>query len=58
VYAYAEQCPSCGEYIVDHESAAALQGPGEAGEWRGRPWWWIVLGGAGVAAVIWWLTRL
>lgn len=42
VYEDAEQCPACGQYVV-HGSRM----------WSGRPWWWIVLGAAGVGAVVW-----
>jgi hypothetical protein len=42
VYEDAEQCPSCGEYIVHPTSA-----------WHGKPWWWIAVGMAGITAVIW-----
>ena len=41
VYEDAEQCPSCGEWIVPDHSP-----------WCGRPTWWIVLGGLGVVATI------
>jgi hypothetical protein len=42
VYEDAEQCPSCGDYIVHSRSA-----------WHGKPWWWVLLGLAGIAAVVW-----
>lgn len=42
VYEDAEQCPACGQSIVQDTSP-----------WRGRPRWWIVLGLAGIAAVLW-----
>jgi len=42
VYEDAEQCPSCGLYIVPSTSP-----------WRGRPRWWILLGLMGIAAVLW-----
>ena len=41
VYEEAEQCPSCGEYIVHGSSL-----------WDGKPLWWVLLGIAGVIAVI------
>jgi len=41
VYEDAVQCPRCGEYIT-HSSNV----------WSDRPWWWIVLGLAGILAVI------
>lgn len=43
VYEDAEQCPTCGEYIV-HTSANYA--------WSNRPAWWIVLGLIGIVAVI------
>ena len=46
VYEDAEQCPGCGEYIV----ASSLN---SQYAWRERPLWWIVLGAAGIAAVLW-----
>ncbi|HEX8202018.1 MAG TPA: zinc-ribbon domain-containing protein [Isosphaeraceae bacterium] len=42
VYEDAEQCPACGQYIILSTSP-----------WRGRPLWWILLGLAGFAAVLW-----
>ena len=42
VIAEVGKCPSCGEYLIDHDR------PG----WAGRSWWWIALALAGVAAVI------
>jgi zinc-ribbon domain len=44
VYEDAEQCPACGQSIVHGTSP-----------WRGRPRWWILLGLAGIAAVLWWI---
>ena len=41
VYEEAEQCPACGEYIV-HDTRV----------WSGKPIWWILLGLAGIIAVI------
>jgi hypothetical protein len=41
VYEDAECCPNCGNYIIRHGAALS-----------GRPLWWILLGVAGVAAVI------
>lgn len=46
VYEDAEQCPNCGEYIT-------ASGLNSGYAWRDRPWWWMVLGGAGIVAVIW-----
>jgi hypothetical protein len=46
VYDDAEQCPSCGEYIVHSRSA-----------WHGRPTWWVLGGLLGIIAVIWLLMR-
>jgi len=42
VYEDAEQCPTCGQYIVHSTSP-----------WRGKPWWWVVLGLAGIMAMLW-----
>jgi hypothetical protein len=44
VYEDAEQCPSCGDYIV-HTAVV-----GHA--WKDRPLWWIALGLLGIVAVI------
>lgn len=41
VYEDAEQCPHCGEYIVHTHSA-----------WEDKPIWWILLGLAGIVAVV------
>ena len=41
VYEDAEQCPSCGDYIV-HDARA----------WSDKPTWWVLLGVAGIIAVI------
>ena len=41
VYDDADWCPSCDRYIT------ASTHP-----WVGRPWWWIGLGLAGIAAVV------
>lgn len=43
VYEDAEQCPSCGQYII-HSSLNYV--------WKDRPTWWIVLGFLGILAVI------
>ena len=42
VYEDAPQCPYCGEYIV------AATNP-----WGGRPWWWMLLGIAGLVGLLW-----
>ncbi len=42
VYEESQRCPSCGEYVV-HDTRA----------WTGKPLWWILLGLAGIGAVIW-----
>lgn len=42
VYEDAEQCPLCGEYIV--------RGGGRV--WSGKPLWWLLLGLAGVLALV------
>lgn len=41
VYEDAPQCPVCGDYVTADTSA-----------WSDRPWWWIVLGLVGIAAVV------
>lgn len=38
----AEHCPVCGDNTVRSTHA-----------WHGRPWWWVLLGLAGVTAVLW-----
>ena len=40
VYEDVEQCPECGDYIVHG-----------ANLWDGKPFWWVLLGLAGIAAV-------
>jgi hypothetical protein len=42
IFEDAERCPSCGEYVVQRRNA-----------WHGKPWWWVVLGLAGIMAVLW-----
>ena len=42
VYEDAQWCPACGQFIVHRTSP-----------WIGRPWWWVALGLAGIAAVVW-----
>jgi predicted RNA-binding Zn-ribbon protein involved in translation (DUF1610 family) len=42
LYDDAEQCPNCGEYVVHRSNV-----------WHGKPWWWVILGLAGVIAVLW-----
>jgi predicted RNA-binding Zn-ribbon protein involved in translation (DUF1610 family) len=49
VYEDAEQCPHCGEYII----GASLN---SRYAWQNRPMWWIVLGFAGIVAVVWMLV--
>ncbi len=41
IYEDAERCPVCGEYVVHG-----------ANPWSGQPVWWVVLGLAGVLALI------
>jgi hypothetical protein len=41
MYDDAEWCPTCGEYVVHRTSA-----------WHGKPWWWVILGLAGILAVL------
>ncbi|WP_425397269.1 zinc ribbon domain-containing protein [Aeoliella sp.] len=36
-----EQCPSCGEYVTFDNNV-----------WRGKPWWWVVLGIFGIVALV------
>ena len=43
VYEDAEQCPSCGQYII-HSSSGYV--------WKNRPVWWVVIGLLGIIAVI------
>ena len=40
-YEEAEQCPACGDYVVHGTSA-----------WNDKPVWWVLIGLAGIAAVI------
>ena len=40
VYEDADQCPSCGEYILPDTCI-----------WSGRPLWWIALGVLGIVAL-------
>lgn len=35
------RCPICGEYVTEDHNV-----------WQGKPWWWIVLGVLGIAAMI------
>jgi len=41
IYDDAVQCPVCGEYLTNDTSP-----------WSGRPLWWVLLGLAGIVAVI------
>ena len=41
IYEDAEQCPICGEYVIRNTNA-----------WVEKPWWWILIGLAGILAVI------
>ena len=45
IYEDAEQCPACGEYVEFPSRALS-----------GWPWWFVALGLAGIAAVIFSLT--
>jgi hypothetical protein len=49
IHVESERCPQCGHYLTD-------EGP-EASVWHGRSWWWLALGGLGIAAVIYALSR-
>jgi hypothetical protein len=49
IHAESEQCPACGYYIPE-------EGPAWS-PWQARPWWWLVLGALGVAAVIYALSH-
>jgi len=42
IYEESEQCPKCGEYVTQSTRA-----------WDGKPVWWLLLGLAGIIAVIW-----
>jgi hypothetical protein len=46
LYEDADYCPRCNQYVTPDTSA-----------WSGRPLWWIVLGLAGVAALVLALSR-
>lgn len=43
IYEDAVRCPACGQYVT----------PGAGSLWAGRSLWWILLGLAGIAAVVW-----
>jgi hypothetical protein len=45
VYEDAVKCPHCGTYITI----------GATSVFAGRPWWFVILASAGIAAVIAWL---
>ena len=47
VHELADCCPKCGEFIID-----------ESRPLQGKPMWYLVLGGAGIIAVILVLTGL
>jgi hypothetical protein len=49
IHVESERCPQCGHYLTD-------EGP-KAGIWNRCSWWWLVLGGLGIAAVIYALSR-
>lgn len=42
IYEDAEQCPLCGTWINPDTSA-----------WSGRAWWFVLLGIAGIIALLW-----
>ena len=41
IYAEAEQCPVCGEYVIATSNV-----------WDGKPTWWVVLALAGILATV------
>ncbi|MDG2381706.1 MAG: zinc ribbon domain-containing protein [Pirellulaceae bacterium] len=45
IYEEAVECPYCGNYVQASTSV-----------WSGRPIWWLIIGGIGVAAVIYTLS--
>lgn len=45
IYEDSEQCPVCGEYVTHSTSA-----------WDGKPLWWVILGLAGIGAVLYVFT--
>jgi hypothetical protein len=45
IYEESERCPACGAYVAFDNRPLA-----------GRPWWWVLLGLAGVATVIYLLV--
>lgn len=47
VYEDAEQCPVCGEFLIRSHRV-----------WEDKPAWWIVLGLAGIIAVVLALTQM
>ena len=42
IYEDAQQCPTCGEYVID----------GRAPPWKGKPAWYIALAVLGVIAIL------
>ncbi len=44
IYADAERCPACGEYLTASGGSRAA--------WASRPWWWVLLALAGIAAFV------
>jgi hypothetical protein len=41
IYEDAEQCPLCGTWLT-----------AETSPWKGRAWWWVALGIAGIVAIV------
>lgn len=46
LYEDADRCPACGDYVTYSTNP-----------WTGKPTWWILLGLAGIGAVLWVFTR-
>ena len=50
IHGESQRCPQCGHYIIDDDDSHSRL-------WQGRPWWWLVLGGLGIVALIYALSR-
>ena len=44
----ADQCPACGHWFTGDDDGSA----GGSGVFAGRPLWWVVLGGLGIAVTV------